>query len=129
MSDQDHFDAEAFWAGLNPAIQTQLGVLACGLLFCVTGRERTETAGENNLYFAAECQAFNQLDQLFEEHAPLMPLDGSLPLPPIDLLLKERACRVCGCTEHRACVDDMGKACAWVEPDLCSACPPLATCK
>lgn len=28
------------------------------------------------------------------------------------------ACRVCGCTEERACEG----GCSWVEPDLCSAC-------
>jgi hypothetical protein len=31
-------------------------------------------------------------------------------------------CRECGCTEERACVDDAGASCFWVEPDLCSAC-------
>lgn len=35
--------------------------------------------------------------------------------------LDGRACRVCGCTEVRACVTD-GLACHWVDLDLCSAC-------
>lgn len=30
----------------------------------------------------------------------------------------ERACRVCGCTDARACAG----GCSWVEDDLCSAC-------
>lgn len=30
----------------------------------------------------------------------------------------DRACRVCGCTEDKACVG----GCWWVEYDLCSAC-------
>ena len=30
-------------------------------------------------------------------------------------------CRVCGCTDERACVTPAGP-CHWVEPDLCSAC-------
>lgn len=30
----------------------------------------------------------------------------------------ETACRVCGCTDARACAG----GCSWVEPDLCSAC-------
>ncbi len=34
-------------------------------------------------------------------------------------------CRVCGCTDHRACLDDYGHACHWVEPDLCSVCAEL----
>jgi hypothetical protein len=29
-----------------------------------------------------------------------------------------RACRVCGCTDERACAG----GCYWVEADLCSAC-------
>jgi len=33
----------------------------------------------------------------------------------------ERTCRVCGCTDHRACVTD-GEPCFWVDDDLCSAC-------
>jgi hypothetical protein len=32
-----------------------------------------------------------------------------------------RACRICGCTEFRACHG----GCAWVEVDLCSACEPF----
>lgn len=31
-------------------------------------------------------------------------------------------CRVCGCTDHRACLDAKSLSCHWVEPDLCSAC-------
>jgi hypothetical protein len=34
----------------------------------------------------------------------------------------QRACRVCGCTEFDACVDVLGRACYWVERDLCSGC-------
>lgn len=30
----------------------------------------------------------------------------------------ERSCRVCGCTDERACPG----GCYWVEPDLCSRC-------
>jgi hypothetical protein len=35
--------------------------------------------------------------------------------------VSERECRVCGCTEDKACVAD-GVPCSWVEDDLCSAC-------
>lgn len=28
------------------------------------------------------------------------------------------ACRICGCTEYRACLG----GCSWAEPDLCSEC-------
>ncbi len=37
----------------------------------------------------------------------------------------QRICRVCGCTEHNACVDEVGQACAWGGPDLCTACAPF----
>ena len=34
-----------------------------------------------------------------------------------------RSCRVCGCDDAHACYDPaLGGGCAWVEPDLCSAC-------
>lgn len=33
-----------------------------------------------------------------------------------------RACRVCGCTEDKACLDGMDVPCHWVEKDLCSCC-------
>lgn len=32
--------------------------------------------------------------------------------------MKERACRVCGCTQSRACPS----RCWWIEEDLCSSC-------
>lgn len=36
------------------------------------------------------------------------------------------ACRVCGCTDQRACVrmrgTDLPEVCGWAEPDLCTAC-------
>lgn len=33
-----------------------------------------------------------------------------------------RTCRVCGCTDRRACLDEGYRPCWWVEADLCSAC-------
>ena len=33
-----------------------------------------------------------------------------------------RACRKCGCTEDKACIDEHGQPCYWVSADLCSAC-------
>jgi len=39
----------------------------------------------------------------------------------------DRECRICGCTENRACRDPRtGHPCAWVAEDLCSACVPQA---
>ena len=34
---------------------------------------------------------------------------------------RERACRVCGCTQDRACVTELGP-CFWVDATLCSGC-------
>lgn len=34
----------------------------------------------------------------------------------------EPSCRLCGCTEHNACVDDERGACSWAAPDICSHC-------
>ena len=38
-------------------------------------------------------------------------------------------CRVCGCTDVNACLDDgTGSACHWVQPDLCSTCTICSGC-
>jgi hypothetical protein len=37
--------------------------------------------------------------------------------------MSERRCRVCGCTQNRAC-DTFDGACHWIAEDLCSACDP-----
>jgi hypothetical protein len=36
-----------------------------------------------------------------------------------------RECRVCGCSELDACVDEAGGTCYWIEQDLCSACTSM----
>ena len=36
-----------------------------------------------------------------------------------------RKCRVCGCTQEKACLVK-GSPCHWVEWDLCSACDPTS---
>lgn len=45
------------------------------------------------------------------------------------LLIKPKpACRVCGCTEDRACLDEAtGFGCHWVEDDLCNVCQRAAS--
>jgi len=37
-----------------------------------------------------------------------------------------RKCRICGCTDNRACMSSRGP-CYWVEPDLCSGCVVTAS--
>lgn len=44
----------------------------------------------------------------------MLPLRGEVKKAPE----KEQVCRVCGCTELLPCYG----GCAWVKPDLCSAC-------
>ena len=39
-----------------------------------------------------------------------------------DLATEVRACRVCGCTDNRACPG----SCWWIEFDLCSSCKGAA---
>ncbi len=42
----------------------------------------------------------------------------------------KRSCRICGCTDDNACVDEeTGETCTWVEDDLCSNCAPMAVKK
>lgn len=41
---------------------------------------------------------------------------GGIPSGPPDGSEKPRACRICGCTEDRACLG----GCSWIEDDLCS---------
>lgn len=51
--------------------------------------------------------------------------DPFLELHPDRVVLLDgggRACRVCGCTQERACVDQVHGPCWWIEPDLCSHC-------
>lgn len=38
---------------------------------------------------------------------------------------EERACRICLCTDLRACLHPDGTPCAWVDNDLCSLCADL----
>ena len=41
--------------------------------------------------------------------------------------MTEPTCRRCGCTQTRACFDDMRGPCSWAEPDLCSHCQDTMT--
>ena len=34
----------------------------------------------------------------------------------------DRKCRICGCTDLRACRHEDGTPCAWFDDDLCSVC-------
>lgn len=49
---------------------------------------------------------------------PILDDERAAPL----LSTGHRKCRVCGCTQFRACVDPEHGPCWWVEGDLCSHC-------
>jgi hypothetical protein len=42
-----------------------------------------------------------------------------------ETIIPGRACRDCGCTDERACMDGE-QPCHWIAPDLCSACEPVS---
>lgn len=47
------------------------------------------------------------------------------PLPPVCRHPEPvQACRVCGCWQYDACLDENGEPCHWAEADLCSVCAP-----
>jgi hypothetical protein len=70
----------------------------------------------------AGCTAF--LGMLVAQGAILAYHDRQRPTGPrVDLYrLPVPVCKVCGCDEGNACVDEFGEACHWAEPELCSAC-------
>jgi hypothetical protein len=56
--------------------------------------------------------------------------DNNVMIPAVPHFLdlasyKKRTCRICGCTDDRACPG----GCHWVEKDLCSACKPAVRYK
>lgn len=44
--------------------------------------------------------------------------------------MSEAACRMCGCTEESACVDEWGDACTWsaADPSICTFCEEGVPC-
>lgn len=51
-------------------------------------------------------------------NAPLVREDLQFAIEAVRRVPVQRACRVCGCTDDRACAG----GCAWIAEDLCSAC-------
>lgn len=48
-------------------------------------------------------------------------------LNPFAIVESTRSCRVCGCTDDRACVGGPLGTCYWVTEELCSACAPVTS--
>jgi hypothetical protein len=56
-------------------------------------------------------------------HQAQADLDRFAVAKALALTAEEQACRICGCTNGRACLsDETGEPCHWVEEDLCSEC-------
>lgn len=49
---------------------------------------------------------------------------ANMDLTELVVLMLERRCRVCGCTQEDCsqCIARTGSPCSWVQKDLCSAC-------
>lgn len=65
--------------------------------------------GQHDVLHAELAEALQILDETAEAEADARGANA------------EGTCRVCGCTDSRACVTN-GAPCHWVEADLCSAC-------
>jgi hypothetical protein len=56
--------------------------------------------------------------EVLERLADLHWCHAQLPAP--------RLCRSCACSEHDACLDELGRGYAWATEDLCTECAPAA---
>jgi len=99
------FDAAAYWRHLPPGRQKKIGEAAVLLVLAMAA----DTG--NSRWWHAHEEAELRLRQL-------LPDPAEYPEGPDLAAVGIRACRHCGCTDHSACEP----ACAWVDPDLCSAC-------
>ncbi|MCL6599810.1 MAG: hypothetical protein K6T81_13905 [Alicyclobacillus macrosporangiidus] len=90
-------------------------------------RDMDGAGRELYLYECTDCRVVFGVDAAYEDHShivcPVCISDESLKdagcaITTVTREPEEPKCRVCGCTESRACEG----GCYWVEPDLCSRC-------
>ncbi len=62
------------------------------------------------------CRHYSGLGVVFGDDRPFTWTSLALPLT---VIWRPVTCRVCGCTDHHACITPEGP-CRWVEADLCS---------
>ena len=114
----DRFDDLALWDALPWDGQDEIGQAALNLALCCAGSDRHDN--RRLLFGRSENLAWASLQRAFGKHASEALERSPLPLPPAKLFA--RSCRICGCTDDRACKG----GCHWIDRDLCSACAPKA---
>jgi hypothetical protein len=115
-----HFDPRPIWEALSAFERDRIGHAALILAYAWVGAEWAEGKREGGFeaaQFAAERAIAEGLPAIAVPAATLAA--GELPLPGLGIL-GVRACRVCGCTDARAC----DEGCGWTDsPEpLCTAC-------
>lgn len=121
---------------LRVDVDTLATVRADGIAAALTAREDAHAKHGENSIEAREQHDFTLLAILVEEvgeianaltyDGPYDNLESELAQVMAvawawhDQLQTRQRCRVCGCTDQRACPG----GCWWVEPDLCSTCHP-----
>lgn len=126
------FDGAEVWRNLHPDAQALIGAAALELVVAwhCQGRfldDGTGLLGSRAESFgraadAAEMVVIGVLQQNFVDYVAREPLSDEAGFPRLPSLLGP-VCRSCGCSEGDAC---QPFSCSWVEPDLCSACVPVA---
>lgn len=121
------FDGTAIWNSLSAEAMEQIGSIALELVAAWHCRQRSyedgALFGDRNaaLLRAADASGPLLLDllrQAFVEHVDETRLNDESGFPLLPAMLGP-VCRGCGCSQLDAC---QPFSCAWVEPDLCSAC-------
>lgn len=124
MAKIERFNGAAAWRGLSPEEQAEIGALTLevfcswfaseraemGVLFeCVTPVERAALAATNILLPHLQVAIVDALPRHL-----LQAEDGTPRIPS----RMGPVCEACGCSDRDGC----HPPCAWVRPDLCTAC-------
>ena len=110
----NRFDGAAAWADLTPETQAAIGAVALELVVNCNGEDAYETYAETRPFQAANGVLMDELFHVVGEAIPAVIAAEPMPVPS----MLGRVCRVCGCSQHDACL----AGCGWAEDDLCTAC-------
>jgi hypothetical protein len=125
------FDGAVVWRSLRQDEQDLIGAVALELAVVLHGFDRLEEphaglglrAGPFGRAAAESTKRLTALlGQNVEDAIGTETMLDETGFPRLPSLLGQ-VCRVCGCSQNDAC---QPFSCAWVEPDLCSACGPSA---
>jgi hypothetical protein len=128
MAELARFDGADAWASLTPVAQGEIGAIALEFAYAIgildgkiPGLDPLDERSARALDAAGHLLV-DELMRAFADHLPELVLAaaGGAPLIPSRL---GPVCRVCGCSQSDACGSGP-YACAWAEPDLCTACAP-----